>query len=285
MQYHCAQVVSGFVRRCRNLLTPSRIGQASARREYKRIWERLCGSYDSAKMAVAETTDECAFRISALDAFDALKSTVGIKPTDIVLEIGCGVGRVGRVLAPCCAKWIGADVAPSMLKYAAENLAGFRNVELVETDGFSLDGVADESVDLVYSTLVFMHLDGFERYRYLVEAMRVLKPGGRVYVDNVNLCHELGWKLFVETVDTPPEQRLPNSSKPTTAEEMRLFGVRAGFADMRVGGGDEFWLRLTGVKPVEARRTVGVARVLAPTTFSRESAAVEASAGASNSKP
>ena len=37
--------------------------------------------------------------------------------------------------------------------------------------------IADSSIDVVYSTVVFMHLESWDRYAYVKEARRVLPPG------------------------------------------------------------------------------------------------------------
>ena len=49
-------------------------------------------------------------------------------------------------------------------------------MELVEISGYDLSGVADASVDVVYCTVVFMHLESWDRYNYISEAFRVLRP-------------------------------------------------------------------------------------------------------------
>ena len=85
-----------------------------------------------------------------------LQDSVGIGNEDVVLEIGCGIGRVGKVVAPLCRKWIGCDVASNMLSLAAKRLKDLSNVELVEISGYNLSGIADASVDVVYCTVVFM---------------------------------------------------------------------------------------------------------------------------------
>jgi ubiquinone/menaquinone biosynthesis C-methylase UbiE len=69
-------------------------------------------------------------------------------------------------------------------------------VELVEISGYDLSGVADASVDVVYCTVMFMHLESWDRYNYISEAFRALRAGGRIYVDNINLCSDGGWKVF-----------------------------------------------------------------------------------------
>jgi ubiquinone/menaquinone biosynthesis C-methylase UbiE len=61
----------------------------------------------------------------------------------------------------------------------------------VEISGYNLSGVADASVDVVYCTVVFMHLESWDRYNYILEAFRALRPGGRIYVDNSNLSAQM----------------------------------------------------------------------------------------------
>jgi len=54
-----------------------------------------------------------------------------ISNTDEVLEIGCGVGRVGRELAAHRKNWTGCDIPGNMLSFATERLQGILNTRLV----------------------------------------------------------------------------------------------------------------------------------------------------------
>ena len=60
------------------------------------------------------TADEDAYAQSTRATAAVLEHTVGILRDD-VLEIGCGVGRVGAVLASRCHRWIGADASANLL--------------------------------------------------------------------------------------------------------------------------------------------------------------------------
>src|SRR5205823_13301611 len=102
------------------------------RSDYKSVWTALSDSFSSAKMHVSGTEDEAIVEQSGAGTSEFLLSHVGIHSTDVVLEIGCGIGRVGKHLAARCRRWIGADVSPHMLKFAAERLRDFSNVEFVE---------------------------------------------------------------------------------------------------------------------------------------------------------
>ena len=126
--------------------------------------------------------------------------------TTDILEIGCGVGRLGKVFAQRCHTWTGCDVSPHMLEHARRRLAAFTNVRFVELSGYDLTPIADNSVDIVYCTVVFMHLSEWDRYNYIVEAHRVLKPGGQLYVDNISLTTGTGWTFFESSRPIRPAQ-------------------------------------------------------------------------------
>ena len=95
-----------------------------------------------------------------------------------VVEIGPGGGRWSVVLAPRAERLILVDVAQRPLELVRERLAGAGNVDYVLTDGSALTGVADASVDAVWSFDVFVHVAPRDQAAYLSEIARVLRPGG-----------------------------------------------------------------------------------------------------------
>jgi ubiquinone/menaquinone biosynthesis C-methylase UbiE len=207
-----------------------------SRADYKATWDAAAVDVDSAKLAVSGYTDEDEYARTAQQNVEILEETVGLRPGDEILEIGCGVGRVGAALAPLCRRWVGADVSANMLRHARERLIGFDNVELVELSGWDLAPIPSSSLDVVYCMVVFMHLDEWERFAYVREAMRVLRPGGRLYVDNFNLRSDPGWAFFTEMgTSYHPLWRPPNISKSSTPDELRTYLERAGFVDIGIG--------------------------------------------------
>jgi len=199
-------------------------------------------------MSVAFTEDERELNRSGAATTQFLLDNVGISSDDVVLEIGCGVGRVGKHMATHCRRWIGADVSSNMLRFAAENLRASDNAEFVELSGYNLSSIASESVDVVYCTVVFPHLSQWDRYSYVEDAFRVLRPGGKLYVDNVNLCSESGWRIFEEHRRIPPLERIPQIGECSTPEELREYLKRAGFESVQSKPGDEL-IAVWGRKP------------------------------------
>jgi SAM-dependent methyltransferase len=217
------------------------------RRAYGEVWDALAENEEQAKLNVSGFTNEAGYVATADATRHVLETTVGIRPDDEILEIGCGVGRVGRALSPCCRRWTGADVSSRMLGHAARRLRDCPNVTFVETNGFDLSPVSTASVDLVYCTVVFMHLDEWERFTYVKEAYRVLRPAGRVYVDNIDLCSDEGWAIFEACACTPADLRLPHTSRASTESELMTYLRRAGFTSVQVER-REGWVRVWGRK-------------------------------------
>lgn len=166
-----------------------------------------------------------------------VRTETGITTFDTVLEIGCGAGRVGRHVLPHCATWIGADVSANLLQLGEEALADSPHARFFRLNGFDLAGLEAASVDVVYCTGVFMQLDEWERFRYVADARRVLRPGGRIYIDNFNLMTDEGWALFSALLAVNPSQRPANVNRPSTPQELETYLVRAGYDEIRIRTG------------------------------------------------
>jgi ubiquinone/menaquinone biosynthesis C-methylase UbiE len=99
------------------------------------------------------------------------------RPSDVVAEIGCGVGRLTRAIAPEVAHVHALDISAEMLA-AAANLHA-RNVSFHRGNGDDLQDLPDGCADLVLAYNVFHHLPCEQVLaRYLREMVRVAKPGG-----------------------------------------------------------------------------------------------------------
>lgn len=102
----------------------------------------------------------------------------GIRPTDTVLEIGCGSGLFTRSLATRCAKLIAHDLEPRYVAQTKAKSADLSNIEYLVGDArdLQLDSVAD--VIVMISVLPEIP----DPLRALEACTRALKPGGRIVI-------------------------------------------------------------------------------------------------------
>jgi SAM-dependent methyltransferase len=95
------------------------------------------------------------------------------------LEIGCGPGRLLLPMSRHFEEIHGVDVSEQMVRLAREKLRHVPHARVHLGSGADLAGFAEASFDFVYSYAVFQHIPSREVvFRYLAEAVRVLKPGG-----------------------------------------------------------------------------------------------------------
>jgi SAM-dependent methyltransferase len=94
----------------------------------------------------------------------------------MTLDLGCGEGRISRVLRQLGHQVIGVDASPTMVGYAVSHPDG---VPAVTGDGAALP-FGDGMFDLVVAHLCLQDFD--ELPQAVAEASRVLMPGGRLYL-------------------------------------------------------------------------------------------------------
>ncbi|MEW5991524.1 MAG: class I SAM-dependent methyltransferase [Chloroflexota bacterium] len=106
-------------------------------------------------------------------------AAAGLSPArEVVLDFGCGVGRLTQALTAHFDRAIGVDVAPSMIEWARQMDRTGGRASFVLNRSNRLEGVPPDSVDLVYSNMVLQHVSPALSRGYVAEFLRVLRPGG-----------------------------------------------------------------------------------------------------------
>lgn len=105
---------------------------------------------------------------------DEIIARAGIKHGDMVLDAGCGGGRVTMKLLELTPNVIAVDGDPAMVEKARETLPA--SVPVHHQDLLELD--IPEKVDVVFSCAVFHWITDHERLFERLHA--ALKPGGRL---------------------------------------------------------------------------------------------------------
>ncbi len=102
-----------------------------------------------------------------------------IKEDDFVLELGCGYGRVLKILAKKTKNILGIDISFRSLKYACDNYLDSPDKNLAQMNAAHL-GLASQKFDLVFC--IQNGLSAFKESpeEIINEAIRVTRPGGMV---------------------------------------------------------------------------------------------------------
>jgi SAM-dependent methyltransferase len=93
-------------------------------------------------------------------------------------------------------RYLGTDVVQELLDYARHGCPPAWQFALVEDIRIPFP---DNSADFACFFSVFTHLLQEESYCYLLEAQRVVKPGGRIVFSFLEYAHN--WEIFKSTYD------------------------------------------------------------------------------------
>jgi SAM-dependent methyltransferase len=142
---------------------------------------------------------EADYRAVGQEFFDIFVRYGGIKPTDRVLDVGCGCGRMAWPLARflTSGSFEGFDITPEAIEWCQRNIASrFPNFkfQLVDLHNAAYNPHAqvkardyqfpypDSSFDFIFLTSVFTHMLPQDLAQYAREIARTLKPGGRAVI-------------------------------------------------------------------------------------------------------
>lgn len=110
--------------------------------------------------------------------YASMAAAVDVPAGSTIVDCPCGAGPAMRAI-PAEVSYVGVDLSPSMLRRARERAAarGLTKAELIEADAAAIPLPADFA-DLFFS---FWGLHCFpDPAAALLEAARILKPGGRL---------------------------------------------------------------------------------------------------------
>jgi len=164
------------------------------------------------------------------------QDAIAAAPGECLLDVGCGggfyVADLVDVVGPT-GSIVGIDAAAPMLAVAQKRCAAYGNVEFRAGNATALP-VDDAGFDAAYSVQVFEYVP--DTARALAELYRVLRPGGRVMVWDVDWS-TLSWHsddtARMTAILRVWDEHLAHPALPRVlARELR----RAGFDNVRAAG-------------------------------------------------
>jgi SAM-dependent methyltransferase len=123
-------------------------------------------------------TDEIVSRLAEWDL---------VRSDSTVLDIGCGIGRIERALAPRVGEIVGIDVSSGMVEEAQRRCRDLANVAFAQCTGRDLTEHPDGAFDVVLAVDSFPYLYAADPEivtRHLQDCARVLRPNGTVVILN-----------------------------------------------------------------------------------------------------
>jgi trans-aconitate 2-methyltransferase len=184
---------------------------------------------------------------------------------EVVLDAGCGSGRVTRLLLERVpdGRVIGVDGSPSMIDRAREQLAGYgERIELVVSDLLAL--AVATPVDAIFSNATFHWI--LDHEALFARLFDCLRPGGVLEAQCGGEGNVAEWQRALEAVEGDERfsaylRGMPSAWNFASVGDTRDRLIRAGFEVSAAG----VWLEPKDVAPREPRefaRTSGLAKHL-----------------------
>src|SRR5579885_3628330 len=107
-------------------------------------------------------------------------------PAERVVEIAPGYGRWTAYLLPHCGNYTGFDLAQKCIDACNKRFSANRNAKFSITDGTTLPGIKDSSVDFLFSFDSLVHVEIEIIEGYLKEMSRVLAKDGVAFIHHSN---------------------------------------------------------------------------------------------------
>jgi SAM-dependent methyltransferase len=206
-------------------------------------WTRANEAYTDENAATNWALDGVVWGIWAVDESE-LNVLGDVAALDVV-ELGCGTAFVSAWLARRGARPVGVDVTPAQLA-TARRLMAETGIEfpLVEADAAET-GLPDASFDLAvseYGASIWV-----DPYRWIPEAARLLRPGGRL----VFLCNST-----LVTLCSPDEDEHASTTLQRPQFGLRRIAWPDGGVEFHLGHGE--WIDLLRANGFEIERLVEV---------------------------
>ncbi len=199
---------------------------------YTNLVARLLGETPGENAMEAAVGGEF-FAIGMLE-FSLLRS-LGLADGATVVDVGCGSGRLALPLSTMpgvC--YVGTDLVPELLAHARK-ITARDDWRFERAKGLTIP-CRDGTADFVCFFSVLTHLRHEDSYRYLAEAKRALKPGGKVVLSFLEFHRPSHWSVFQrDLAEKSPDEPINQFIE---REAIRAWAHRLGLMVASIHDGD-----------------------------------------------
>ena len=155
------------------------------------FWKSLYTRKEMMRKIVWNVESEEYFYTSAIKDGERVINALSLrdaKKTSIVLDFGCGIGRLLKYIQENTGLvMIGVDISHPMIEMAKKECEGLNDVHLSVMLNSVIVPVESGLVDFVYSHIVLQHINKYKVFFILKEFSRVLKADGEGFIQLPNL--------------------------------------------------------------------------------------------------
>ncbi len=181
----------------------------------------------------------------------------GLKPTDTLIDFGCGNGRLAIHAIPYLQRggtYIGIDIAETYLQHAAERVSQevgdyACNVRWVHQTSPAFS-IAENSVNMICAFSVFTHMEHEDTYNYLKSARKIMRPQGKFIYSCLPVTMTASKHVFHEEAKLSLDGRWGKvRSVVTSVDFMTEISKLAGWNVQKWYEGEERNIALPGGEP------------------------------------
>jgi SAM-dependent methyltransferase len=160
----------------------------------------------------------------------------GVSRDDLIVEYGCGAGRILKAASAAGYRCAGVDIAPTMIEHCRTLVPDVAN-NLYCLDAEGRCELPSQSAAVVFSYAVVQHIATLSRYVLAIDEMcRILRPGGKLRMQ-VN-CEDfqsgdLAAPWRTENFETYSLHFRPGESEPYRHNQDAWSGVYVGYDYLR----------------------------------------------------
>jgi len=177
-----------------------------------------------------------------------IKDKLEIGKDDMVLELGCGLGRLLAPISMGCKEAHGVDISGNILSFAEvylKEIKGIGKLGLhVMPNSFTLP-LENNQFDKAYSFIVLQHMNKYLAYANICELYRVLKVGGKVLLQFPDLRHQ--YREFLTHVEYHTTMTIPTARMYYyLKEELEIWFNMLKFGNVKIWEeGVDIWVLAT----------------------------------------